>query len=135
MTADGGGFPSDYKFYCFHGEPRYVLWISDRFSGETPIEVYKDVDWNDRQDICNEFRYAAAPKPSCYDEMLDIARKLSAPFPFVRVDLYDIGGKPVFGELTFAPGGQHSAAAQKEMGELLHMERMKEYRKKLLSHG
>lgn len=135
MTADGGGFPSDYKFYCFHGEPRYVLWISDRFSGETPIEVYKDVDWNDRQDICNEFRYAEAPKPSCYDEMLDIARKLSAPFPFVRVDLYDIGGKPVFGELTFAPGGEHSAAAQKEMGELLHMERMKEYRKKLLSHG
>ena len=55
--------------------------------------------------------------------MLDIARKLSAPFPFVRVDLYDIGGKPVFGELTFAPGGEHSAAAQKEMGELLHMER------------
>ena len=135
MTADGGGFPSDYKFYCFHGEPRYVLWISDRFSGETPIEVYKDVAWNDRQDICNEFRYAEAPKPSCYDEMLDIARKLSAPFPFVRVDLYDIGGKPVFGELTFAPGGEHSAAAQKEMGDLLHMERMKEYRKRLLSHG
>ena len=99
------------------------------------LMVYKDVDWNDRQDICNEFRYTEAPKPSCYDEMLDIARKLSAPFPFVRVDLYDIGGKPVFGELTFAPGGEHSAAAQKEMGELLHMERMKEYRKKLLSHG
>ena len=73
------------------------------------------------------------PKRSCYDEMLDIARKLSAPFPFVRVDLYDIGGKPVFGELTFVPGGQHSAAAQKEMGALIHMERMKEYKKTLLS--
>ena len=67
--------------------------------------------------------------------MLDIALKLSAAVPFVRVDLYEIGVKPVFGELTFAPGGEHSAAAQKERGELLHMERMKEYRKKLVSHG
>ena len=114
-TAAGGAFVGRHAF-------------TDRLAEGRP-------DWNDRQDICNEFRYAEAPKPSCYDEMLDIARKLSAPFPFVRVDLYDIGGKPVFGELTFAPGGEHSAAAQKEMGELLHMERMKEYRKKLLSHG
>ena len=35
--------------------------------------------------------------------MLEIARKLSKPFPFVRVDLYQIKDKVYFGELTFYP--------------------------------
>lgn len=131
MTSNDGGFPNDYKFYCFHGEPKYVLWITDRFAGTGPVKVFKDIAWNDRPDLRDGIEPADIPKPSCYDEMLEIARKLSAPFPFVRVDLYDIGGKPVFGELTFAPGGRHSAVAQKEMGELIHMERMKEYKKAL----
>ncbi len=133
MMADSGGFPNDYKFYCFHGEPKYVLWIADRFSETGAEKVFKDIDWNDRPDLRDGLKAVDIPKPSCYEEMLEIARKLSAPFPFVRVDLYDIGGKPVFGELTFVPGGQHSAAAQKEMGALIHMERMKEYKKTLLS--
>ena len=34
---------------------------------------------------------------------MDVARKLSANFPFVRVDLYNIDGKIYFGELTFYP--------------------------------
>lgn len=33
--------------------------------------------------------------------MIEIAKKLSADFKFVRVDLYDIDGKVYFGELTF----------------------------------
>ena len=35
--------------------------------------------------------------------MIEIAKKLSADFKFVRVDLYDIDGKVYFGELTFTP--------------------------------
>ena len=35
--------------------------------------------------------------------MLDIAKKLSRNFPFVRVDLYNVNGKIYFGELTFYP--------------------------------
>lgn len=133
MTTDSGGFPNDYKFYCFHGEPKYVLWIADRFSETSVEKVFKDVDWIDRPDLRDGLKAEDIPKPSCYEEMLEMARRLSAPFPFVRVDLYDIGGKPVFGELTFVPGGQHSVVAQKEMGALIHMERMGEYKKALLS--
>ena len=44
-------------------------------------------------------------KPAVFEEMVDIARKLSADFPFVRVDLYDLSGKIVFGELTWIPMG------------------------------
>ena len=37
--------------------------------------------------------------------MYYIAEQLSKPFPFVRVDLYEINGKVIFGELTFTPTG------------------------------
>jgi hypothetical protein len=35
--------------------------------------------------------------------MLQLAEKLAAPYPFVRVDLYNIDGKIYFSELTFTP--------------------------------
>ena len=44
------------------------------------------------------------PKPEHFEEMKSIAERLAAPFPFVRVDLYDIRGKIYFGEMTFFPG-------------------------------
>ncbi|MGR5879865.1 ATP-grasp fold amidoligase family protein [Bacillus pacificus] len=40
-------------------------------------------------------------KPKNFDEMLKIASKLSEDFPHVRVDLYNIDGEILFGELTF----------------------------------
>ena len=40
-------------------------------------------------------------KPTNYNEMLEAAKVLSAPFPHVRVDMYNINGKIIFGELTF----------------------------------
>ena len=41
------------------------------------------------------------PKPYLFNEMKAIAEKLSQGIPFVRVDLYVIGGNIYFGELTF----------------------------------
>ena len=35
--------------------------------------------------------------------MLEVAHELSKDFPFVRVDLYNVGGKIYVGELTFYP--------------------------------
>ena len=35
--------------------------------------------------------------------MREIANKLSSDFPFVRVDLYLVDSKIIFGELTFYP--------------------------------
>jgi len=37
--------------------------------------------------------------------MMEICRKLSGGLAFVRVDLYGIGGRVYFGELTFCPAG------------------------------
>jgi len=40
---------------------------------------------------------ATLPRPSAYEEMITIADELSKPFPFVRVDFYQIRGKAPFG--------------------------------------
>ena len=50
--------------------------------------------------------------------MLRDAETLSAPFPFVRVDLYEVEGKVFFGELTFTP------AAAMDTGRLPETDRM-----------
>lgn len=42
-------------------------------------------------------------KPAMLPEMIEVARKLSRAFPFVRVDLYCTKNKVFFGELTFTP--------------------------------
>ena len=41
------------------------------------------------------------PRPAHFEEMKEIASKLSKGYPHVRVDLYNINGKIYFGELTF----------------------------------
>ena len=45
------------------------------------------------------------PLPECFEEMKDIAAKLSKGLRQVRIDLYQIDGKPYFGEYTFFNGG------------------------------
>ena len=42
-------------------------------------------------------------KPSNWNDMVFMAETLSQPFPFVRVDLYNIQGKIYFSEMTFTP--------------------------------
>ena len=46
-----------------------------------------------------------APKPACFDEMRELAEKLSQGIRCVRMDFYEIGGKVYFGEYTFYDGG------------------------------
>lgn len=41
------------------------------------------------------------PKPALFESLKEIAKKLSAGIPFVRVDMYVINGRIYFGELTF----------------------------------
>jgi hypothetical protein len=44
------------------------------------------------------------PRPAILEEMLVRAQEIGKDFPYVRVDLYEIDKKTVFGELTFYPG-------------------------------
>lgn len=104
LEGEEGEIP-DYKVYCFHGEPKAILVMHDRFKGKMKTEFF-DVNWNP---LKNSVKYDAAdiptPQPMCLDRMLEIATVLSKPFPFVRCDFYVIGNRLYFGELTFTPAG------------------------------
>lgn len=93
---------TDYKFFCFNGEPRLVLICKgDASKGERTNDFY-DINFKHLPVILT---YPNAneefSKPNKFDEMLLIARKLSFQIPHLRVDLYVINGKIYFGETTF----------------------------------
>lgn len=98
----------DYKFFCFDGRV-YCSYLMRNYThnphdGEN---AFLDRDFNllpvsrtDYQHIIEQ-----PEKPKNYEKMVEIAEKLSSPFPHVRVDLYNIDGKIIFGELTFFTNG------------------------------
>ena len=63
--------------------------------------------------------------------MVEIATKLSKPFPHVRVDLYNLKGRIVFGEMTFFSAGGfvkvESDKMNKEIGSWIDLEKYKDY--------
>ncbi|WP_108821334.1 ATP-grasp fold amidoligase family protein [Dysgonomonas sp. Marseille-P4361] len=107
IGEESGTPPLDYKFYCFNGVVKFVQLCIDRYEGEQKHNIY-DTDWKQiknvrttmEQDFTREYK-----KPEKWEEMLEISRKLSEDFNFVRVDLYYINNIIYFGELTFFPGG------------------------------
>ena len=62
------------------------------------------MNWNKSDIICN---FPNIPptgfKPKYFELMKKYTRKLSHPFIFVRLDLYEVNDEVRFGELTFAP--------------------------------
>jgi hypothetical protein len=103
LAGPDGQPPWDYKFHCFAGEPRYVQVDYGRFTQHT--RALYDIEWNR---LPCQLEYAVAkqstPPPQTLETMISLARSLSRPFPYVRVDLYELGQSVFFGELTFYPG-------------------------------
>ena len=95
---------SDYKIHCFNGQPKVVLVCEDRKMGELK-KTFLDMDWNLLP--CRRSDGEVNPdvvKPRHFDEMVRVARILSEPFPFVRIDFYSVGDRVYVGEMTFHPG-------------------------------
>lgn len=95
----------DYKFFCYDGVCKNMFITTDRFSNKT-------YNWFDRDFNELPFTYGNAgktpggvEKPKHYEEMVSYAEQLAKPFPFVRVDFYEIGDKVMVGEMTFYSGG------------------------------
>lgn len=92
----------DYKFFCFDGEVKFLFVASERQTRPEPYFDFFDVDYNPlpiTQGHPNSITKPIIPKT--FEEMKVIANKLSKGLPHVRVDLYEVNGKVLFGELTF----------------------------------
>ncbi len=103
LEDENGQLP-DYKFHCFHGNPRLIQVDLDRYTH------HKRILYNPEWEKCNfqwgDYPYEkemTVPPPACLKDMLEISRVLSRGFPFVRIDLYDVKGSPFFSEIGFQP--------------------------------
>lgn len=112
LLKDGDSVPEDMRFYCFSGK---VAFISVDYDSVSPEGIkqndycrnvydtegnFKDVQFGRENN-----RKCRFPEIHNLDEMIEVAEKLAEPFPFVRVDLYNIKDRIVFGELTWIPQG------------------------------
>lgn len=104
LVEKGKDYITDYKFFCFNGKPRFLKVDIDR--GNNHSKCYYDTQWNKLPFAKkgNSVVENDLEKPNNLDEMVALTEVLAQGFPFVRVDLYNLDGNIVFGEMTFYPG-------------------------------
>ncbi len=122
----------EFKFMCFHGQPRVAIMITGRRDG-TPIRKAYDLDW---QPI--DFRSRGLlreslnhPRPACFDQLADAAARLAEDFIHVRVDFLVKDDQVFFSELTFYNLGGFTPLEPPEMnvvaGSWVDLGRAQEY--------
>lgn len=120
----------DYKFYCFHGEPRFLYVSQGLHDHGTAKMDFLTLDWELADFSRSDYRRFAElpPKPVSFDEMIELSRRLAGGIPFVRVDLFEHRGRLLFSEMTFSPvSGMMSLnpkSANLEIGELIDLSRI-----------
>lgn len=96
---------TDFKWFCFNGEPLFCQVIQDRNTKET-IDFF-DSTWKHQEFVGlnpNVTNAKVLPEcPSSLNTHIRIAKMLSEGIPFCRIDLYEANGKTYFGEITFYP--------------------------------
>ena len=129
ITSDGEA-PNDYKFFCFNGEvkcfkidyDRYTNHRANYYSPSGELLRFGEV-------VCPPDFDRVVSLPRLKDKMIDLAEKLSAAYPFLRVDFYEIGDQIYFGELTFYPASGFGAFVpdewDKTLGDLLELKTKK----------
>ena len=99
FVGDTGTLPIDYKLFVFHGR---VEFIQVHLQRETRHRwIVFDRDW---QRVSSPSADADPPRPHTLPALIEAAETLGRGFDFVRVDMYEVDRRPLFGELTFYPG-------------------------------
>ena len=103
----------DYKWFCFNGQPK-VMYISND-KGADPRTDFFDMEFNHLPITMKDPNAEIIPeKPVCFNEMYQIAAKLSEGCPHLRVDFYLIGTQIYVGELTFFHNSGFTPISPKE---------------------
>lgn len=115
----------DYKIWASRGEPFSILVCLNRSKGHVELATY-DVEWNQHPEVMraashNAMYHGEVPRPAALEQLLHVASVLSKDHPVARVDLYEVGGKVYFGEMTLTPASglltYYTTEYLKEMGE------------------
>lgn len=110
----------DYKIHCFHGKPFMIQVLCDRdLESHTAKDAYYDINWNRDYTLISSFTSVdwEIEKPDNLESMIALAERLSKGIKYVRVDLYNLNGKILFGEMTFTPKSGVGEWVHKDNGE------------------
>lgn len=109
---------TDYKFFVFNGEAKF-MYIEKEASSH-PEQAIFDMDFNRLPfTMDDDSSDASFTKPGFFDEMRKYAEILSSGVPFLRVDMYHVGGKTYVGELTFYHYGGFIPFSPPEWDEII----------------
>ena len=97
LLGDGDALPVDYKIYVFGGRATHVQVHLGR--GLRHRWILHDRDYRQLVPSAD-----APPPPASLGAMFDAAEALAAGQEFLRVDFYEVGGRPLFGEFCLYPG-------------------------------
>ena len=104
LNQKGAADLLDYKFFCFHGEPKFIQLDSERYTDHK--RDFYDLEWSPLPfTLLYKKSGREAEPPNQFDDMKKIASKLSEDFIFARIDLYSVNSRIYFGEITFHPEG------------------------------
>lgn len=102
----------DFRFFCFHGKVKMIFVDIDTAAEDgthnpnAKRNIYdRDFNLMDFTVGRENFDTSLVKKPENLELMIEYAEKISNPFIFCRVDLYNLNGEIKFGEITFYPGG------------------------------
>lgn len=97
----------DYKVFCSWGRPIFLDICYDRDpQTHHAHESWYDPDWV-KHDEWHTGSYSPKDitRPSSLEKMYEICAKIGKDKPLMRIDFYDVDGKPYIGELTLTPNG------------------------------
>jgi glutathione synthase/RimK-type ligase-like ATP-grasp enzyme len=122
LDEDGSGShaPMDVKVYAFYGEAEIAVLRRWDKHGDPQSSRFRVVD-RDGRDVVS--RYAGRPVdhslavPPRLGELFEVAERLSVAIraAFSRIDMYSIGDRIVFGEVTPRPGGDQRYPFPREL--------------------
>jgi hypothetical protein len=123
----------EYKFYCLHGQPIFVLYITGRVEDGYQHALF-DMNWQPL-----DFHYKGhpnptaelPPRPRAFEQLVAEAKRLSEDFMHVRVDFLEADGRLFFSELTFSGGAARNPflpyVKNEILGEMIDLGRAGEY--------
>jgi hypothetical protein len=116
--------PIDYKFFCANGKVKFCKYLYDRGLDIKARVVNSKFEFMDVILVENHKVGDKLLKPDNWEKMLELVELLSQSNKFVRVDLYNINHRIVFGEMTFFPmAGIYKGEGQKDVGNLIEFDR------------
>jgi hypothetical protein len=95
--------PTEYQFWCINGVPESILACRKNLD-QTYDAVSYSLTWERLFDRIGEDETVSLEKPACgLEPLIEYAKTLAEPFPFIRVDFYVVGTTIYLAEMTFTP--------------------------------